>query len=285
MKTRILALALALLPLSAGTARAQIADRLARAAGAAVAARAPIGAAKEVEIGRGIASTVAGRYHVVADTAMVAYVDLVGQVVARQSPRAGELTFRFNVLDSDEVNAFAAPGGYVFVTRGALAQVQSEAELAGVLAHEVGHVDARHVLEKIQRADMVRGVREETELKGPLLDQVADLGAGMVFTGFDRKEEMEADSLGQVYAAAAGYRTTGLVGFLTRLHAEEQGRAPANAGLRARLARTHPDLDVRIAALQRQAAARQLDPAAGEVLAERFRANVRLAPPPAAARH
>jgi predicted Zn-dependent protease len=288
MKTSILIACTALATLSvARPADAQL-DRLARAAGGAVAARAPISPAKETEIGRGIASTVAGRYHVVQDPALVAYVNLVGQVVARQSPRAGEVTFRFNVLDSDDVNAFAAPGGYIFVTRGALAQMQSEAELAGVLGHEVGHVDAKHILEKIQRADMVRGARQEADLKGPLLDQVADLGAGMIFSGFDRREEMEADSLGQVYAAAAGYRTTGLVGFLTRLHQAQEGQAAAGAGLRARLARTHPDLALRLAALQRQATTEQLDPSAGEVLADRFRANVHMtssSAPPAAARH
>ncbi|MDB4949349.1 MAG: putative Zn-dependent protease containing repeat [Gemmatimonadetes bacterium] len=284
MRTRIAAgfVALAAL-LSASTAGAQLRDRLARAAGAAVVSRAPIGPAKEIEIGRNIASTLAGRYHVVHDTALVGYVNLVGQVVARMSPRANEITFRFDVLDSDDVNAFAAPGGYVFVTRGALAMMQSEAELAGVLAHEIGHVDAKHVLEKIQRADMLKSVRQEADLTGPLLDQVADLGAGAIFTGFDRREEMEADSLGQVYAAAAGYRSNGLATFLTRLHEGEQGRGAAS-GLRARLARTHPDLDVRLTALQRQAAAAQLDPAAGEALADRFHARMRVAPR-AAARH
>jgi predicted Zn-dependent protease len=285
MSARIGTGALALLALCGATgAGAQISDRIARAAGAAVAARAPIGPAKEVEIGRGIASTVAGRYHVVDNAALVEYVNLVGLAVARVSPRSNEIAFRFNVLDSDDVNAFAAPGGYVFVTRGALAMMQNEAELAGVLAHEIGHVDAKHVLEKIQRADMVKGIRQEADLHGPLLDQVADLGAGMIFTGFDRREEMEADSIGQVYAAAAGYRTDGLRLFLARLQATEQGTA-APAGLRQRLARTHPDLDVRIAALQRQAAAAKLDPAAGELLADRFRANVHLASPASPSRH
>jgi predicted Zn-dependent protease len=249
-----------------------------------VAARAPIGPAKEVEIGRGIASTVAGRYRVVGDAALVEYVNLVGLAVARVSPRANEITFRFDVLDSDDVNAFAAPGGYVFVTRGALAMMQSEAELAGVLAHEIGHVDAKHVLEKIQRADMVKNVRQEADLHGPLLDQVADMGAGVIFTGFDRREEMEADSIGQVYAAAAGYRTDGLRSFLGRLQATEQGTA-APAGFRQRLARAHPDLGLRIDALQRQASAAGLDPAGGEALADRFRANVHLTPPTAAGRH
>jgi len=279
MKTRILALAAGLTLAAALPAAGQLGGRLARAAGGAAVARAPISAAKETEIGRGIASTVAGRYHVVDNPELVAYVNMVGQVVARQSPRAGEITFRFNVLDSEDVNAFAAPGGYIFVTRGALAQMRSEAELAGVLGHEVGHVDARHILEKIQRADMVRGARQEADLNGPLLDQVADLGAGMIFSGFDRREEMEADSLGQVYAAAAGYRTNALVGFLTRLHTVQQAQTPAAAGLRTRLSRTHPDLELRLAALQRQAVAEKLDPNAGEELAVRFVSTVRMSPP------
>ena len=285
MSARMTAAALAIVAWStASRLDAQITDRIARAAGAAVVARAPIGAAKEVEIGRGIASTVAGRYHVVSDSNLVEYVNLVGLAVARVSPRANEITYRFNVLDSDDVNAFAAPGGYVFITRGALAMMQSEAELAGVLAHEIGHVDAKHVLEKIQRADMVKNVRQEADLHGALLDQVADLGAGMIFTGFDRREEMEADSIGQVYAAAAGYRTDGLRSFLGRLQAAQQA-ASVPAGFRQRLARSHPDLGMRIDALTRQATAAKLDPAAGEALTERFRAHVHLSPPTVVGRH
>src|SRR5262245_20903850 len=118
-------------------------DRLRRAAGATVAARMPIGVPKEIEIGRGVAATVAGRWRIHPDSALNGDVHLVGQLVAQESPRASEIAFHFAVLDTDEVNAFAAPGGYIFVTRGALAMMESEAELAGVLAHEVAHVDAK----------------------------------------------------------------------------------------------------------------------------------------------
>src|SRR4029077_10042376 len=95
----------------------------------------PIDPAREKQIGFGIAAQVAGRYHVVADDALLGYVNLVGQSVAQQSVRANEVSFRFGVLETEDVNAFAAPGGYVLITKGALRLMQSEAELAGVLGH------------------------------------------------------------------------------------------------------------------------------------------------------
>ncbi len=115
------------------------------------AAALPIGPEKEKEIGFGIAATVIGRYHMVNDPALTHYVNLVGQAVAQQSIRGDEIQFHFGVLDTDDVNAFAAPGGFILVTRGALALMDNEAELAGVLAHEVGHVDQKHVLKEIRR--------------------------------------------------------------------------------------------------------------------------------------
>lgn len=290
--TRSRALAAALVFLSAGGAAPvegqDIFGRIRGAAGAAVRAHLPIGAAKETEIGRGIAATVAGRWRVVPDSALNAYVDLVGQVVAQQSPRAGEVAFRFAVLDTDEVNAFAAPGGYVFVTRGALAMMRSEAELAGVLAHEVGHVDEKHVLQHIQKADALRGMRDEAGLTGPVLDQVAAMGSSRLFTGLERGDEMQADSLALLYAAAAGYRADGLLRFLTRLGeaeaAEEASSAGASAparGLGARLREmraTHPPTADRIAAVGRHLSSGAIDPAAGEAVEARFRERVRVAP-------
>lgn len=259
-------------------------------------AKMPIGVPAEIEIGRGIAATVAGRYGMLPDTALNMYVDLVGQVVAQQSPRATELAYRFGVLDTDDVNAFAAPGGYIFVTRGALSLMRSEAELAAVLAHEVGHVDAKHVLEQIQKADVLAGIQDQTGLTalqqggglpGMLVDKLASAGASRLFTGLAVGDELEADSLGQVYAAAAGYRADGLVQFLTHLRQVEQSadtsvaadggaaRAPRRR-LFARvreMRRTHPPTDARLAALQRQMTAAGLDPAAGVAVEDRFRAR------------
>jgi len=242
------------------------------AQGAAVGSFA-IGVDKEREIGRGVAATVAGRWHVLNDAALNDYVNLVGTVVAQQSPRFTELPFRFAVLDTDEINAFATPGGYVFVTRGALELMESEAELAGVLAHEVAHVDQKHVLDQLRKQNMLAGAQSEADLNGFLLDQAVGRLTGVIFTGVGRENELESDSIGMVYAAAAGYRPDGLVTFVRRLQQNESN--PRRGRFLAELKVTHPEPAVRVAALERQAAAEHLDFNSGQLLADRFRRFVR----------
>jgi beta-barrel assembly-enhancing protease len=248
-------------------------EALGRMAARGAMAALPIGPEKEVEIGRGIAATVAGRYRLLDDEALTRYVNLVGLAVAQQSPRAGEITFRFGVLDSDEVNAFAAPGGYILVTRGALAVLSSESELAGVLAHEIAHVDEKHILDGIRNADMLRGVTEEAQLGGAVLDRINEFGSSLLFTGLERGDELESDSLAILYAVATGYRPDGLLRFLLAIE-EEQGAEP---GRLRELRASHPPAGDRIEAIRRQLAA--LGPAAGEgaVLEERYRQNVSVA--------
>ena len=272
--------ALLVVPMTTAPAAAQdIRGRILGAAGGALAASFPIGFPKEREIGRGIAATLAGRYPVSADSALNAYVDLVGQVVAQQSPRWAEVPFRFAVLETDEVNAFAAPAGFIFVTRGALSLMESEAELAGVLGHEVAHVDEKHVLERVRKGDMLQRARSEADLTGPLLDEAFGAGAGALFTGLGRGEEMESDSMGMLYAAAAGYRADGLLTFVQRLGAAEQ--SPSGPRILRALGQTHPKAADRMEALRRQAAARGIDLSAGQSLAERFRRHVPASAPAA----
>lgn len=234
----------------------------------------PIGPAKEAEIGFGIAATVAGRYRVVEDAALNEYVGLVGAAVAEQSLRAGEVEFRFGVLDTDDVNAFAAPGGYIFVTRGALALMESEAELAGVLAHEVAHVDEKHVLDDIRRADVMNTATDEAQLSGPLLDAISGAGASLLFNGLSREDEEQADSLGMLYASAVGYRPDGMAQFLRHL-ADEIAKQQA-AGTGGGWTASHRAPDERISAIHADIAARGMQPDQGVGGAERFRARVRL---------
>jgi predicted Zn-dependent protease len=244
-----------------------------RAAQGAATGSFAIGLDKEREIGRGVAATVAGRWHVLNDAALNDYVNMVGTVVAQQSPRFTELPFRFAVLDTDEINAFATPGGYVFVTRGALELMESEAELAGVLAHEVAHVDQKHVLDQLRKQNMLAGAQSEADLNGFLLDQAVGRLTGVIFTGVGRENELESDSIGMVYAAAAGYRPDGLVTFVRRLQQNESN--PRRGRFLAELKVTHPEPAVRVAALERQAAAEHLDLNSGQLLADRFRRFVR----------
>jgi predicted Zn-dependent protease len=205
----------------------------------------------------------------VGDEALTRYVNLVGRSVALQSTRRGEIPFVFGVVDTDEVNAFAAPGGYVLLTRGALARMDSEAELAGVLAHEIAHVDETHVLDEIRRSSVLADARDEAQLTGFIMDRLAEAGGSLLFTGLSREDELEADSLGAIYAAASGYRPDGLLRFLERLDEE----AAADSSLREWTA-THPSESDRVEALRRQFAASDLDLTSGRDLPERFRAAV-----------
>jgi beta-barrel assembly-enhancing protease len=277
MNRAILVTAAALLAVPAVGTRAGaqrgILGTAARAARGAAASSFAIGVDKEREIGRGVAATVAGRWRVLNDDALNNYVNLVGTVVAQQSPRFTELPFRFAVLDTDEINAFATPGGYVFVTRGALELMESEAELAGVLAHEVAHVDRKHVLEQLRKQNMLQGAQSEADLNGFLLDQAVGRLTGVIFTGVGRENELEADSIGMIYAAAAGYRPDGLVTFVRRLQQNESN--PRRGRFLAELKVTHPEPPVRVAALERQAAAEHLDFNSGQLVADRFRRYVR----------
>lgn len=225
---RLPGLLLAAALLAPATAEAQgIGERLRRAArGVGNVARTllPISTDKEVEIGRGIAATIAGRFPVSHDTLLTAYLNLVGLTVAGEAPRP-DIAYRFAVLETPLVNAFAAPGGYVFITRGALELLRSESELAAVLAHEVGHVNRRHVIEQIRRADFMREMSDQTGITGERLGRVVGQGSNVLFTGLSRTDELEADSIGFELAASAGYHPGGLAAFIGRLESRREGPA------------------------------------------------------------
>ncbi len=245
--------------------------RVTRGAGQVLGSLLPISTEKEIEIGRGIAATIAGRYPVSHDADLTLYVNLVGLTVAGEAPRP-DIAYHFAVLETPDVNAFAAPGGYVFVTRGALGLMESEAELAGVLAHEVGHVNRRHVIEGIRKADFWKNVRDQAGISGTTLDRAVGAGSNVVFSGYSREDEAEADSLGVEYAASAGYDPNGLVTFVSHLsrHAHE--------GPLAEITATHESPDARIARIRRIMARDSL-PTSGAVLPDRFLAAMHRAPP------
>lgn len=172
--------------------------------------------AEERELGLKVSAQLRDRYGVVQDAKVTKYVSLVGTVLAKESSRPG-LEWQFIVLDTDAVNAYAAPGGIIHITRGALALIQNEAELAGVLAHEISHVTEKHTIKAIQKA---KGIEAGVDMadKGAVTELFANKAYEMVFeNAFDRGDELGADKTGVAMAGKAGYAATALTGFLERL--------------------------------------------------------------------
>lgn len=172
--------------------------------------------AEELGLGQKVSAQLCERYGVVQDAKVTKYVSLVGTVVAKASSRPN-LDWRFIVLDTDAVNAYAAPGGIVHITRGALGLIQNEAELAGVLAHEIAHITEKHTIRAIQKA---KGIEAGVDMadKGAVTELFANKAYEMVFeNAFDRGDELDADKTGVPMAGAAGYEATALSGFLARL--------------------------------------------------------------------
>jgi len=159
---------------------------------------------------------------------LTGYLEALGKRLAEQSPRQ-DVSYQFHLVDMKEPNAFALPGGYVYVTRGLLALVNTEDELAGVVGHEIGHVAARHSVQKISKQGpfaiifgIVSGVTGLiSPLVGNILGGVGDLAQGLVFAPYSRSQESEADRVGQDMAAHAGWEPAGLAAFLNTLGREE----------------------------------------------------------------
>lgn len=162
---------------------------------------------EEVAIGRQIAGNLLGASPLVKDRLLQKYVNNVGRWVASQSERP-DLPWHFGVIETKDINAFAAPGGYIFVTRGLYQQLQNEAALAGVLAHEIGHVIRQHHLKVLQQSSLV-------DLGGQALarqvgnnenvQKLIGSGAEVVARSLDKNAEFEADSIAVVLSARAGY--------------------------------------------------------------------------------
>jgi len=204
----------------------------------------PIEVEQEIIIGQAVAveafSRFGGEYQ---DESLTQYVNLVGRTVAEVSDRP-ELNYHFAILDSQEHNAFAAPGGYIFVTIGLMRTLKNEAELSGVLAHEVAHVTQRHMLNTIQRSAVLASASELTLTamdKDPqLFSNVIDEMTEILFDkGLDKELEHEADRYGIEYAYRAGYNPSGLKDYLMTLNMQ-RGRAAS------RFFSTHPSTADRI---------------------------------------
>lgn len=268
MKTLLLALAL----LVAFPAEAQFRldlNRMLDAAKSAGRAGTEIGEKEEIEIGREMAAMLLGAAPLAADERLQRYVNRVGRWLAAQTERPN-LPWQFGVLEAPQLNAFAAPGGFVFITRGLLERMRSEAELAGVLAHEIVHVVRKHHLRAIQKNAQTALAADALSLalqdsRSPGREKLIAFGIEMYSRGLDKSDELEADRLGVVIAARGGYDAYGLPVMLQVL----QAMNPEDSGL-ALMFKTHPAPAERLEALEKTMQP-TLDAYSGQPgLAERF---------------
>ncbi len=191
---------------------------------------------EEISIGRELAGRTLGAARLVNDPALQSYVNRVGRWIAAQSERP-DLPWHFGVIDTASINAFAAPGGYILITRGLYGVLDNESQLAGVLGHEIGHVVKRHHISVMQKSAAVSAGSKivQRDNRGAFVNSLIGNGAEVLARGLDKSAEFEADGLGVVLAARAGYSPQGLVEVLNKL----QGRGASDNTLKLLFA-THP---------------------------------------------
>lgn len=208
---------------------------------------------EERVIGGSVAVEIVGTYGgLVRDQAIMHRVNLVGRTLAGFSDRP-DITWRFGVLNSDTINAFSAPSGYVFITRGLYALATDDDQLAGILGHEIAHITQRHALKIVARGEFLAGAssiaarqnNDVANLEAQL--QQFDVGIAKIMdtlakTGFDPKSEFEADRIGRDLAATSGYARDGLRRVLQRLQQDSPGQSK-------QVFSTHPPLAARITRL------------------------------------
>ena len=202
---------------------------------------------EEIALGREITGSLLGAAPLVKDEALQKYVNQVGRWVANQSERA-DLPWKFGVIDSADLNAFAAPGGYVLLTKGLYQKIQSEAQLAGVLGHEIAHIVKKHQLKVLQKQQLLGyGASRLSGLfgkKDKLAKKALNTGAEISARGLDKDAEFEADRMGLTLAYRAGYDAYGLPDVLQTI-----GQTNKSDSSVALLFKTHPSPDERLAKL------------------------------------
>ena len=209
----------------------------------------------EYYIGRAVAATIAGTYGIYKNPALEAYLNKICAAIVINSPRPDIYNgYHVAILDTDEINAFATPGGHIFLTRGLIACAGSEDALAAVIAHEVAHIQLRHALTSIRNAryvnafisggfaagEDVRGVKEFAAIMGDSVDEIVTT---MVVKGFSKSQELEADATALSLLASAGYQPSGILDMLEALkQKQEKGKG---------FGKTHPTPAERITAVKK----------------------------------
>lgn len=231
----------------------------------------PWTAEQEQAIGQASAAKLINIFGLYENPDMVKYVNFVGNAVARQGSRS--IPYRFGILDSEVITAVSLPGGYIFVTRGALANLHNESELAGTLAHEIAHVDRRHLEKEIRAKKTTQFATEEAASRVPagaeLINLAGDIVTKALTLQISRDKETEADKVGMDLAAKTGYDAAGLRNFIQFL-----AQVPATPETKRQLGlwgSTHPPFSERVAALTALLPAYS---SSGQQLQERYAGNI-----------
>jgi len=217
-----------------------------------------ISEAQEIEMGRAGNTDIMSVFGIVPDADLQAYVNGVGQSLAALTERP-KLPWDFTVIEDAAVNAFALPGGFIFVTRGLLTHINSEAELASVLGHESGHVAARHSVQQMSRQQLAAVGLGLGSVLSPTIAKFGDVagaGVGLLFLKYGRDDENQADALGFRYALTGGYDTRQMSALFTMLQRDAQ---LSGAGRLPEWQSTHPDPGNRIASVDRMVGASGVD--------------------------
>ena len=226
---------------------------------------------EEIRFGREVAARLLGRYGLYTNDALTKYVNLVGQSISNYSNRP-ELKYYFAVLNTSEINAYAAPGGYIFITKGAIDKMQDESELAGVIAHEMGHINGKHVVKELDikategsaAAGLARLIGGGTESARIAFSKAVDKAMDTLFTtGYKREDEIQADKGSVMQCAVAGYDPAGLIRYFERLNTAKGKSTEV-------LDKTHPAYDNRIILLKDTIKVAAIDTAALKTYKERF---------------
>jgi predicted Zn-dependent protease len=224
--------------------------------------------AEEIKIGREIIGNLLGAAPLVKDAALQKYVNQVGRWVANQSERS-DWAWHFGVIDTNDINAFAAPGGYVIITKGLYRKLENEAQLAGVLAHEIAHVVRSHhlqILQQTQLLDLGAGMLgRQIGNDNQIIQKVIGSGAEICARSLDKSAEFEADRMGVTLSARAGYEPYGLPEVLQTI-----GQTGPEDSAVALLFKTHPHPDERLVKLDLAIGNRLDNLPDGKTLEKRF---------------
>ncbi|UCE25735.1 MAG: M48 family metalloprotease [Candidatus Zixiibacteriota bacterium] len=215
---------------------------------------------QEVAIGAGMAEQVEQQEKVFADTIWQNYLNNVGQKIAVVCDRK-DIEYHFKVIESDQINAFAAPGGYIYFYTGLLREMENEAEMAAVMAHEISHVVGRHGIKRLQTTLGVAAAYQLVfgeEGASDVLNVAIGIGMNLMFADYSRDNEREADEYGIHYMVQAGYHPDGAIGMFEKLAALGGG---GEHNVFEKLASTHPATQERIRNAKTQIAGMQPLPA------------------------